>query len=123
MFTFVQCCFVLFFDSKIAVESRNGLGFYLFIRTPLQNIQKTEVGFKGKWFKKLTGSKGVFEFRESDHQFWYRILSFWDKTEKDETLILCTHGFNKKSAKTPPKEIKRAEAIKNQYFKNKKNRK
>ncbi|MEE9372537.1 MAG: hypothetical protein V3V00_05735, partial [Saprospiraceae bacterium] len=41
---FVQCCFVLFFDSKIAVESRNGLGFYLFIRTPL--LSKINTGRK-----------------------------------------------------------------------------
>lgn len=88
----------------------------------VRDIQKTEIGIKGKWYKKLAGSDGIFEFKESDHQFWYRILAFWDKTGKEETLILCTHGFNKKSDKTPPKEIKQAERIKNQYFENKKNK-
>ena len=88
----------------------------------LMSVQKTEIGIKGDWFVKLKSSEGIFEFRESDHTFFYRIPAFWDTTGKDKTLILATHGFNKKTNKTPPSEIKRAEKIKKNYFKNKKSK-
>jgi len=38
-------------------------------------------------------------------------------------LVLETHGFIKKPQKTPKKEIKKAERIREKYFKNKKERK
>ena len=69
----------------------------------LNSIQKTETGFKAKYF--------------------YRILAFWDSENEEETLILATHGFNKKTNKTPKSEIKRAESIKETYFLNKKKKK
>jgi len=34
-------------------------------------------------------------------------------------VVVLFHGFQKKTQKTPQKEIKRAEAIKKEYFKNK----
>lgn len=81
-------------------------------------FDKTQVRIKGKWFEKLKGSDGIYEFRQSDHQKFYRIFAFWDSKEY-ETLIICTHGIDKKSNKTPVKEIKKAEQIKKQYFKDK----
>lgn len=71
-------------------------------------------------FKKL-GDTGIWEFRTSYAGVWYRILAFWDT--KDDALIVTTHGFCKKSNKTPPKEIAKAIAIKNDYFEQKKLRK
>ena len=84
-------------------------------------FDKTEARSKGKWFEKLKGSDGIYEFRQSDHQKFYRVFAFWDSEER-ETLIIATHGFDKKSNKTPLKEIKKDEKIKNKYFeaKNKK---
>ena len=41
-------------------------------------------------------------------------FSFWD-TEK-ETLVIATHGMVKKTQKTPKKEIRKAEAIRLEYF-------
>ena len=81
-------------------------------------FDKIEAGSKGKWFEKLKGSDGIFEFRQSDHQKFYRVFAFWD-SEEQETLIIGTHGFDKKSNKTPPKEIKKAEQIKKKYFETK----
>lgn len=46
-----------------------------------------------------------------------RLLSFWD-TDR-ETLVVATHGFVKKTQKTPAKEILRAEKIRVEYYKNK----
>lgn len=34
-------------------------------------------------------------------------------------IVVLFHGFQKKTQKTPMKEIKRAEAIKKEYFKSK----
>ena len=31
-------------------------------------------------------------------------LAFWDKDDKINTLVIATHGFIKKTQKTPPKE-------------------
>lgn len=84
----------------------------------LMIFEKTEIGLKGDWFEKLKNSDGIFEFRYSDHQKFYRIFGFWDSTDKN-TLIMGTHGLDKKSNKTPRKEIKKAERIKKKYFETK----
>lgn len=42
-----------------------------------------------------------------------------DKTQPIETLVIATHGFIKKTQKTPQKEIDKAIAIRNIYFENK----
>jgi phage-related protein len=84
----------------------------------LISFEKTETGYKGKWFQKLKNTDGIYEFRQYDHQKFYRIFAFWDSEEK-ETLIVATHGIDKKSNKTPKKDIKKAEQIKQKYFENK----
>ena len=82
-------------------------------------FDKTQAGNKGNWFEKMKGSDGIYEFRQSDHQKFYRVFAFWESEEK-ETLIIGTHGIDKKSNKTPPKEIRKAEQIKKKYFETKK---
>lgn len=84
----------------------------------LKAFDKTEAGIKGNWFEKLKDTDQIYEFRQMDHQKFYRIFAFWDSTEEN-TLIVGTHGFDKKSNKTPPKEIKKAEDIKKKYFESK----
>lgn len=81
-------------------------------------FEKTEGGSKGDWFEKLKNTDGIYEFKQSDHQKFYRIFAFWASEEK-ETLIVATHGIDKKSNKTPPKEIKKAEQIKKKYLETK----
>ena len=44
----------------------------------------------------------------------YRIFAFWDKTRK--SMVLCTHGFIKKTQKVPQQEIKHAEQIMKRYY-------
>ncbi len=67
-------------------------------------------------FKKLTGTN-IWEFRTLYMGICYRLLAFWDTTE--ETLIITTHGFVKKTDKTPIKEIERAENARKLYFEQK----
>ena len=74
-------------------------------------------------FKKLNDL--IWEFRTKFNKNYYRILAFQDKTDKEETLVLATNGFIKKTKKTLKREIKRAEEIRKEYFeqKTKKNEK
>ena len=44
------------------------------------------------------------------------MLAFWDKRNNQNTLVVATHGFIKKTQKTPKQEITHAEQIKDQYF-------
>ncbi len=66
-------------------------------------------------FKKLTAD--IWEFRAKSMGNIYRLFAFWDKERR--SFIVCTHGFQKKTQKTPVREIKRAEAIMKEYYKNK----
>ena len=91
-------------------------------RKLLVAFEKAEAGYKGDWFQKLKSTNGIYEFRQSDHQKFYRVFAFWD-SEQEETLIIGTHGIDKKSNKTPAKEIQKAEQIKKAYFETKKKRK
>lgn len=63
-------------------------------------------------FKKLDDV--IWEFRTYYGGIWYRILAFWDT--ETEALIVTTHGFCKKTDKTPKKEIDKARAIRKEYF-------
>lgn len=80
----------------------------------LYNIDLAEQTNDPKLFKKLKGE--IWEFRSQYFGNQQRILAFWDKTEKTETLVLATHGFVKKDNKVPSKEIDKAERIRQTYF-------
>ncbi len=67
-------------------------------------------------FKKLNDE--IWEFRTKYQGITYRLLSFWDKDSG--ALVVATHGFLKKTQKTPLKEIERAEALRREYYRNKK---
>jgi len=89
----------------------------------LKSFDKTESGIKGPWFEKLTSKESIFEFRERDQDKFYRIFAFWNNDSETKTLILCTHGLDKKNNKTPKSDIDRAIKIKEEYLKDKKSRK
>ena len=83
----------------------------------LYNIRLVENGLQDiEIFKKLDGSN-IWEFRTIYAGMKYRLLSFFDKEAR--ALIVTTHGFLKKTQKTPAKEIERAEVIRNEYYKQK----
>ena len=78
------------------------------------NFKKTELGVMDKeLFKKLENSE-IWEFRTLFNGNCYRLFSFWDT--ETETLVIATHGIIKKSQKTPPKEITKAEEIRKKNF-------
>lgn len=83
----------------------------------LYNARKAQLVNDPELFKKLTDL--IWEFRTKYKKNYYRLLAFWDKTEKEDVLVLATHGFVKKSRKTPKSEIKKAEEIRKGYFEQK----
>ena len=82
------------------------------------NIRRVQKGERDKeLFKKLDGTD-IWEFRTIYNKLCYRLFAFWDSDIN--TLVVATHGLVKKTQKTPPNEIKKAEKLRKQYFDNKK---
>ena len=64
-----------------------------------------------KFFSKMTGADQIWECRIKHGSDIYRVFAFWD----NNTIVL-THGFIKKTQKTPRAEIEKAERYKSLYF-------
>ncbi len=78
------------------------------------NIWKSKGTLDPRLFKKLRDE--IWEFRTHYDNKAYRLLSFWDKTDKRRTLVVGTHAFVKKTDKVPAKEINKAIRIMKEYF-------
>ena len=78
------------------------------------NLKKSQITNDNTLFKKLNDE--IWEFRTLFKQTQYRLFAFWDKTDKDDTLVISTHGIEKKTQKTPKREIEKAENLRKQYF-------
>lgn len=65
-----------------------------------------------KFFKFLGSTDGIYEIRVITTFKSIRILCFFDKGQ----LVVLTNCFLKKTQKTPRKEIKLAEKLKNEYI-------
>lgn len=108
-----------YFETRFLDEARN------FIKTldrktaqkVFYNIDLAEQTNDSKLFKKL--QKNIWEFRTNFSNTQIRLLAFWDRSGVQNTLVIATHGFTKKTDKVPGKEIQRAEQIRKRYFENK----
>ena len=65
-----------------------------------------------RFFKHMEGTTGIYEVRVEAGTDIYRVFSFFDKGQ----LVILVNGFQKKSQKTPKKEIELAENLKKQYY-------
>ena len=65
-----------------------------------------------QYFKKLANTDDIWEIRVILGGNIIRILGFWD----GPNLVVLTHGFHKKTQKTPLQAIKIAEARKRDYL-------
>ena len=65
-----------------------------------------------KFLKHLTGTNGLYEIRVEYQSNIYRIFCCFD----DGQLVVLFNGFQKKTQKTPQKEIDKAERLMNEYF-------
>lgn len=63
------------------------------------------------YLKHLENTDGLFEIRVQQGSDIFRIFCFFDQGK----LIILTNGFQKKTQKTPKKEIEKAIKIKNEY--------
>lgn len=67
-----------------------------------------------KFLKNLTNTEGLWEVRISAGDGIFRIFCFFDKGN----LVILLSGFQKKTQKTPKKEINKAERLKKEYYEN-----
>ena len=67
-----------------------------------------------KFLKSLKVKSGSSELEHKKLQ--HRLLAFWDKRNNKNTLVVCTHGFIKKTDKVPKSEIDKAKKIMRVYF-------
>ncbi len=72
-----------------------------------------------KFLKQLKGSKGLYEIRVKYQTDIFRIFCCLDEGQ----LVILFNAFQKKSAKTPKTEIKKAELLMKKYFNQKNNNK
>lgn len=110
-------------DAKFRVEFLDDAKQFLDVlddkarRKIIYNIWKSRSTKDKELFKKLQDE--IWEFRTAYNKRYYRLFAFWDKTGKRDTLVIATHGLIKKTDTIPPKEIKKAERLREQYFKDK----
>ena len=74
--------------------------------------------FPTKFLKSITGIKGLFEIRVEYEGNIYRIFCCFDRGN----LVVLFNGFQKKTQKTPIKELNKAEKIMMDYFNEQKNK-
>ncbi|WP_022664336.1 type II toxin-antitoxin system RelE/ParE family toxin [Desulfospira joergensenii] len=77
----------------------------------LKLVRETQ-NISAKYFKKLVNTDDIWEVRVSIGKNIFRLLGFMQGQE----LIILTNSFQKKSQKTPKKEIKLAEQRKKEYL-------
>lgn len=87
----------------------------------LYNIRKSQIELDSELFKKLKDD--IWEFRTLYQGIQYRLLAFWEKDDKTNTLVIATHGFVKKRSKVPDNEIERAKQWRLKYINEKSNNK
>lgn len=81
---------------------------FRWILTFIQEVDRIPV----KFLKHLEGTDGLYEIRVEFEGNAYRIFCFFDKGQ----IIVVLNCFQKKSEKTPHKEIELALKLKKQYF-------
>lgn len=68
-----------------------------------------------KFLKHIIGTDGLYEIRIEYQSNIYRIFCCFDKGN----LVILFNAFQKKTMKTPKKELEKAVKLKNEYFENK----
>jgi len=97
--------YYLDFFEKLKPEVKKKFNWTLQLITTIDRVPE-------KYFKHLTGTTGLYEVRVEVVSNIYRVFCFFDKGQ----LIILANGFQKKTQKTPTKEIELAEKLKKQYF-------
>ena len=99
------------------------IDFYISLDSSIQ--EKIEYVFKvirtmdkipQKFLTHIEGTDGLYEIRIKESSNVYRVFCCFDAGR----IVILFNGFQKKSQKTPKKEIDKALRIKQDYFKSKK---
>jgi len=113
------------------VSKKRGLIFYKDYFDEFYDAQTTKVQKRILWtlrviedldripeiyFKHLAGTDGLYEIRVQSGSDIFRIFCFFE----ENNLVVIGHGFQKKTQKTPDREIERGEKIKREYYEEKK---
>ncbi len=77
----------------------------------IKQVEKVPI----KFLSPLTDYDGLYEVRIEYESNTYRIFCCFDKGK----LVILFNGFQKKTQKTPKKEIEKAMRLKQEYFANK----
>ncbi len=77
----------------------------------IKQVEKVPV----KFLSPMTGYAGLYEVRVEYESNIYRIFCCFDKGK----LVVLFNGFQKKTQKTPKKEIEKAMRLKQEYFETK----
>ena len=96
------------FYKKQDAKTRAKIDYVLKIIRELDQIPE-------QFFKHLKGTDALYEARIKLGSNIYRVLCFFD----DGNLVILLNGFQKKTQKTPKKEIKLAEKLKKEYYEEK----
>ncbi|MBU3744722.1 MAG: type II toxin-antitoxin system RelE/ParE family toxin [Sediminibacterium sp.] len=97
--------YYLQFFNQLAPDVQKKFNWTLQLISDLKIIPK-------KYFDAIAGSKGLYEIRVEVGSNIFRVFCFFDK----HTIIVLLNGFQKKTQKTPQKEIILAKKLKKQYF-------
>jgi len=68
-----------------------------------------------RFLKSIEGTNGLFEIRVESGSNIYRIFCCFD----EGNLVILFNGFQKKTQKTPPDQIAKAEGLMKKYFEQK----
>ena len=93
-----------FFNSQTE-KVKDKIDYVLYLITNADRIPK-------KFFDSMTGHEGLFEIKIEFESNIFRIFCCFDKGN----LIILFNGFQKKTQKTPKKEIEKAQRVKKEYF-------
>ena len=88
---------------------KDKIDYVLFLLTVADRIPK-------KFFEQITGYDGLYEVRIEFESNIFRIFCCFD----EGNLVVLFNGFQKKTLKTPKKEIEKAMRIREEYLENKK---
>jgi phage-related protein len=102
-----------FFDFYKELDSRVKSKFQ-FVFELIKQVERVPK----KFLAPITGYEGLFEIRIEFQSNIYRVFCCFDRGK----LIVLFNGFQKKTTKTPTKEIEKAMKLKYEYFEKKKNK-
>jgi len=110
---------MVFVERKIIFHGSSFTDFYLEQTTKVQEkiefvlriVRQVEKVSK-KFFSPMVGTDGLYEIRVEYGSNIYRIFCCFD----EGNIVVLFNGFQKKTQKTPLKEIERALRLKHEYF-------